>query len=173
MSADLIVKNVYVGDKEASEDLEVIEKLEIKTIISIHDEKQSDAPDGIDAFHLSVQDRSDEDILSHLKDLSSRIHKGVRKGAVLVHCLSGISRSVTAVIAYLMRYKKMTHKDALKLAKAKREFAKPNRGFSRQLHWFEDHLFSETSFEYDELEGAIFFEEPELLKIRDTFLKNN
>ena len=62
-------------------------------------------------------------------------------GAVLVHCVEGISRSVTICCAYIMATRQLTAADALKFVKEKRFCAKPNKGFIRQLIAFEDKLF--------------------------------
>jgi dual specificity phosphatase 12 len=58
---------------------------------------------------------------------SSRVTPGV----VLVHCVVGVGRSETAIIAYLMRKYKMTVVDALRLVGSKRTI-NPNN-FIRQL----------------------------------------
>jgi protein-tyrosine phosphatase len=50
------------------------------------------------------------------------------RSAVLCHCLVGMSRSVTVVIAYLMLMKGMTLRDAAGLVKDKRPIAYPNLG---------------------------------------------
>lgn len=56
----------------------------------------------------------------------------VDKGRVLVHCLLGISRSSTIVIAYLMLKRDLTLVDAIRVLRKQREIA-PNDGFLRQL----------------------------------------
>ncbi|ALH06767.1 dual specificity protein phosphatase [Port-miou virus] len=52
---------------------------------------------------------------------------------VLVHCMMGISRSASCVIAYLMLKKEMTFMDALSLVRRKRPCVSPNPGFLKQL----------------------------------------
>lgn len=50
-----------------------------------------------------------------------------------VHCLQGVSRSVTVVCAYLVATKWMKPGEAIAFIKARRSAACPNAGFRRQL----------------------------------------
>ena len=63
--------------------------------------------------------------------------QGDDSGAVLVHCKAGVSRSVSCIIAYLIRYRDYTYGSALALLKNKRPRAQPNSGFSTQLMAFQ------------------------------------
>ncbi|CAK8563552.1 unnamed protein product [Lathyrus sativus] len=65
-------------------------------------------------------------------------------GCVLVHCYAGRSRSVTIIVAYLMKYRGMSLSEALQHVKNKRPKAAPNRGFIRQLEEFEKSLQGEN-----------------------------
>ncbi|KAM9838009.1 dual specificity phosphatase 29 [Aulostomus maculatus] len=53
-------------------------------------------------------------------------------GKVFVHCVMGISRSSTLVLAYLMIHKNMTLAEAIKAVSANRNIS-PNAGFLEQL----------------------------------------
>ncbi|KAL2260856.1 hypothetical protein VTK26DRAFT_5038 [Humicola hyalothermophila] len=105
-----------------------------------------------DVQHLSIDidDMEDQDILVHLPKMVRFIDAGLKgdtsPGAVLVHCAMGKSRSVSAVIAYLLwkhpgRYGKSnprtTGRDAvgsaLQWVRRTRPIAEPNDGFMRQL----------------------------------------
>ena len=57
-------------------------------------------------------------------------------GRVLVHCIQGISRSVTLVMAYLIYKNKLTYDKAFNIVQSKREISSPNFGFSIQLQNF-------------------------------------
>lgn len=52
---------------------------------------------------------------------------------VLVHCMAGMSRSVSYVIYYLMKKEKWNFNIALEYVKARRPIANPNAGFRKQL----------------------------------------
>ena len=50
---------------------------------------------------------------------------------VLVHCFAGISRSATALIAYLMMKNNWTYDKSLFYCRSKRKITNPNSGFAR------------------------------------------
>jgi len=56
---------------------------------------------------------------------------------ILVHCMAGISRSVSMVAYYLMKKYHMTYNDALKYIKNKRKIANPNDSFKMQLQKYQ------------------------------------
>lgn len=58
-------------------------------------------------------------------------------GGVLVHCRKGISRSVTAVMAYLIWLHRMDAVSAFNRVQEKRRVAWPNNAFQRQLQLWE------------------------------------
>jgi protein-tyrosine phosphatase len=66
-------------------------------------------------------------------------------GRVLVHCIQGISRSVTLVMAYLIYKNKLTYDKAFNIVQSKREISSPNFGFSIQLQNFYLRLYEPAS----------------------------
>ncbi|CAB9507233.1 specificity protein phosphatase 13 isoform B [Seminavis robusta] len=58
---------------------------------------------------------------------------------LLVHCASGISRSVSAVVAWLMVRQRYSLDRALEAVRVHRPLAKPNVGFMQQLQMLEKH----------------------------------
>ncbi|XP_011410132.1 PREDICTED: dual specificity protein phosphatase 6-like [Amphimedon queenslandica] len=63
-----------------------------------------------------------------------------KNGVVLIHCMAGISRSVTLTIAYLMAHFGMSMQDAYQFVKDKRPAISPNLNFMGQLVEFEREL---------------------------------
>ena len=68
-------------------------------------------------------------------DRDSRGHRG---GALLVHCASGVSRSVGVCCAWLMTRQSLSYDEALALIRVNRPNANPNVGFRTQLLALQD-----------------------------------
>lgn len=60
--------------------------------------------------------------------------------SVLVHCLAGVSRSVTITLAYLMFARGLGLNDAFTFVRARKPDVSPNFHFMEQLHTFENQL---------------------------------
>lgn len=61
---------------------------------------------------------------------------------ILIHCVLGVSRSVTLAMAFLMQSYKMTFRHCFNFVKDKRGVASPNLGFVSQLLNFEKRINS-------------------------------
>ena len=61
-------------------------------------------------------------------------------GKVVVHCIQGVSRSITLVVAYLIYKLRISFNDAFQLVKLKRGVASPNIGFIAQLIIFQKRI---------------------------------
>jgi protein-tyrosine phosphatase len=90
-----------------------------------------------DYKYIKIEDYPEAQILPHFETAFEFINEGMQSGCVLVHCNAGVSRSVTVVVAYLMKTKNMSLKQALDLVKTKRPTMCPNEGFQTQLQTYE------------------------------------
>lgn len=68
-----------------------------------------------------------------------------QENRVLVHCLAGMSRSATIVIAYLLATTPMTAEEATEFVRSKRRIVRPNYGFTKQLEQYEKRYFASTA----------------------------
>jgi protein tyrosine phosphatase len=129
---------LYLSCASIAANQELIEKYNIKGIISmggfeahttykIHPE--------VDYHFVFISDYESEPI--HLEFAACFDFINNTEGAVLVHCMAGISRSATIVIAYLMKEKQMGFQEAYAYVKKKRSIVFPNSGFRHQLREFE------------------------------------
>lgn len=75
-----------------------------------------------------------EEIVQRFDEAAALLDRWLGEGKrVLVHCGSGISRSVTAVVQYLVRYRGYRWEDALELVRARRDVANPDVRFEIPL----------------------------------------
>lgn len=73
-------------------------------------------------------------IVRRFDDAAAQIDAWLRAGKrVLVHCYAGISRSVTAVVWYFVRYQGKTWDEAMAVIRASRTVARPNVRFEIPL----------------------------------------
>ncbi|KAG6544459.1 hypothetical protein Mapa_014097 [Marchantia paleacea] len=87
---------------------------------------------------VPLKDMESENLLDHLEACMDFIENGRKNGAVLVHCLAGISRSASVILAYLMRTERLSVEDALSSLRGSSDSACPNEGFMEQLQMFEE-----------------------------------
>lgn len=94
-------------------------------------------------------DTPDQNLSQYFTVCNDFIHAArLRDGKVLIHCLAGMSRSVTVAVAYIMSVTPLTWKEALKVVRAGRAVANPNLGFQTQLQDFELTKLIEVIFIY-------------------------
>ncbi len=91
-----------------------------------------------DLVSQKIYDASTESLTPMVTSAINLISRAVQeKGAVLVHCRKGESRSACIVILYLMRDQGHTLREALQLVARKRPTIRPNDGFLNSLMEYE------------------------------------
>src|SRR6185312_7314475 len=92
-------------------------------------------------YPKALQRLSDE-----IPSVTKFIERVQSRGAhVLIHCVQGVSRSPSFVLAYLIEYHDMTLKEALDVVRSKRNIVQPNHGFMRELFAYEKRLRGKSS----------------------------
>lgn len=78
-----------------------------------------------------------QDLSGRFQECTDFIHQSrLSGGTVLVHCLAGMSRSVTITCAYLMSVTSLGWPEVLDAVRCARPNASPNFGFCQQLMLF-------------------------------------
>ncbi|XP_046915436.1 dual specificity protein phosphatase 21-like isoform X2 [Dermatophagoides farinae] len=137
-----IVERVYLGGL-ASLTIENFLLYSIRLVINASHDLPLLKETDIESYRVPVNDEITGDLLMYFDDVSDKIYEFLQKfseNSVLIHCMAGVSRSTTLVIAYLIKYHKMTTRDAFKLVKTIRPFIRPNIAFIGQLMAFEEKL---------------------------------
>ncbi|CAG9785273.1 unnamed protein product [Diatraea saccharalis] len=102
--------------------------------------------DYVPRYFVPLLDTPSSDMYPYMECVADLINEVVNKGeVVLVHCVAGVSRSVTLCLAYLVKWQRMTLCDAYHHIKQRRPQIRPNTGFFKQLIKYEERLFSEAS----------------------------
>ncbi|CAF1559517.1 unnamed protein product, partial [Didymodactylos carnosus] len=138
-----ITPYVYVGGELAARTLSNIYSNDIRCIINVAREiPHVQYPPHIESIKINIDDMSTYYIKKYFDKIADKIYQNeiVNKRKTLIHCQAGISRSVTCIIAYLMKYKNMSLIQAYNYVKYKRQAAKPNQGFWKQLQKYENEL---------------------------------
>lgn len=139
---------LYLGNKAQSCSAVVQKDLKIKARVNItlqNDEFLS--PEDTDhLLHIPVTDDNESDLFSKFVTVCQFIESHTKESrVVMVYSDLGISRSVTAVLAYLMYLYKWSLKDAYSHTEECKFNIRPNRGFINQLSQWETELFGDTS----------------------------
>jgi len=147
---------IWVGDADDARDLTRLKKHNIRYVLNA---TQPRAEGGVSNFfekdksfdylRLSMADNATQDVTQKLNAAWAFFEKArIREdGGILVHCQQGVSRSVSMVISYLIKYYRYTFDDAKALCKRCRAQANPNEGFEEQLRGLEKTLKETNGYE--------------------------
>lgn len=136
-----IEDGLYVGSIQTAKNKEELKRLNITHILTVANYMIPLYPNEFVYKIINVPDKQDADIKQYFDDCINFIDEAKRTGGgVLVHCVVGKSRSVTIVVAYLMKKQGMSKSEALQHVRSKRPIASPNPGFRVQLKDFEKSL---------------------------------
>ena len=136
-----IIDNVYLGNLAIAVNKEKLHAEGITHIISIMNGSYSMYPDQFKYKHVHINDDPWLSIDKYFDDCIRFIESAKNEGGkVLVHCMCGISRSVTIIGAYMIKTYKMSFNDTIKYLKEKKQTINPNDGFILQLKKFEKSL---------------------------------
>jgi hypothetical protein len=129
---------VFIGSGFNASDRSCLNELGITHIINMAPECSNRFEDGGDAiiYHSPAQliyDDVDANIVPALEPALEFIDRAPPGAGVLVHCVEGVSRSASIVIALLMRDRALSYDEALGLVRQRRPVVRPNEAFAKQL----------------------------------------
>ena len=141
--AGQVLPKLFVGSLSAAIDTVALQKNNISRVLTAAGRLNVDLPVDVEHFVIDIADHPSQNILPLLEECITFLDpvllaEGESTENVLVHCASGVSRSVTVCCAWLMVRKCMTLKDALVQVRINRPLAGPNSGFYAQLEALEE-----------------------------------
>ena len=147
---DKITDKIYLGEKIALfKDIEYFSKEKITHVLSLIDFDFS-LPETVKLNHklISIEDDAKSNLFKIIKECIEYIEKSDK---IFIHCMYGISRSPSIVIAYLMWKTHCSYYDTYFYEKSRRQFIDPNDGFVEQLKLFET-LIKKDNFDLNKIE---------------------
>lgn len=133
-----ITEYLYLGDCTMS-DPSILETYDISAVVRLAHGPA--LPEHINVLNICIEDHPAANLEQYFPAIISfiKVHK-LQNKKVLVHCLAGISRSSSAIIAYMMCEYHLSLIKAYNYTKAKSPIIRPNPGFVKQLQKFESSL---------------------------------
>lgn len=149
----LILENqIYLGKGEQATNAKITSDLKLTHVINIGSEHPSPFTDSIQYLNINLDDNPSSDLKIYFSKACQFITDALSaNGRILIHCNLGVSRSSTTLIAYLMKSKQWTLKEAHDFVRDRRTCIRPNRGFLQQLSDWEQSLFGSKLTDPDEL----------------------
>lgn len=139
---EILAGKIWISDMYSAMDPSILDRLSISHIVNA---SNGAAPNVFSSstYYCTVDEDDDElaDLWAHFSRVIDFIDDALsRDGRVLVHCVAGVSRASTLVIAFLMKKRNMSAKEAWLFVKARRPCICPNAEFAAQLLGFENGL---------------------------------
>jgi hypothetical protein len=162
---DEILPGLFLSGYKKAERYDLLRKYGITHVLTLCEDVPPPFPTQFTYCVHSIDDSQEVNIRALLSDTNIFIDQALtHSGRVLVHCLMGISRSATAVIAYVMWKKHMRFAEAFAFVKRKHQDTDPNAGFILQLKDFQCALFPEDEAQFRRCKcGVLLFHTSEIL----------
>ncbi|KAL5782521.1 hypothetical protein ACOSP7_007550 [Xanthoceras sorbifolium] len=136
-----IEQGLFLGSVGAASNKVGLKGLNVTHVLTVTNSLSPAHPNDFVYKVVAVADREDTNLSQYFDECINFIDEAKRQGGgVLVHCFVGRSRSVTIILAYLMKKRGMSFSQALEHVKSRRPQASPNPGFISQLKELEKSL---------------------------------
>lgn len=146
---DKVTDKIYLGCYNGALDVEYLKAEKINNILSlIGDDSPGYVGNDFTQKVIDIDDFPKENIIQYFKECIEFIESSNK---TYVHCMCGISRSSTIVIAYLMWKTHATYNEAYFFVKNRRKYISPNEGFVQQLKIFEK-LLKENDYDLNKID---------------------
>ncbi|CAL4087821.1 unnamed protein product [Meganyctiphanes norvegica] len=115
-----------------------LHELGITNVINTAMELPEQPLDNIEVTTVQLQDVPGADLSQYLHQICDKLESiRMNDGRALVHCVAGVSRSPSFVLAYLVKYGGMSLREAYQHVHDIRHSVRPNHGFFESLIAFE------------------------------------
>uniref|UniRef100_A0A665V4W6 Si:ch1073-184j22.2 n=1 Tax=Echeneis naucrates TaxID=173247 RepID=A0A665V4W6_ECHNA len=144
MSVSQITPTLFLSGADAALNAALVSRKGITLIVNATLSHACPAYPGVECVRVPVSDLPSARLGDHFDRVAERIHEN-RAGGTLVHCAAGMSRSPALVMAYLMRYRGVTLRQAHRWVQDSRPHVRLNTGFWDQLLRYELRLYGKNT----------------------------
>ncbi|XP_063440142.1 dual specificity protein phosphatase 22-B-like [Mytilus trossulus] len=139
-----VLPGLFVGNFRDAKDRQQLADNNITHILAIHDQAKKLHEDK-EYLCIVASDNSQQELIQFFPECIEFIHNArLNNGGVLVHCLAGVSRSVTITAAYIMTVTPLGWREAVNSIRGVRDLANPNFGFQKQLMKYQNENLQEA-----------------------------
>ena len=129
-----VADNLYVGNISTATNKPLLKEKGITHIINILSQRFEPYPSDFEYMHIHAYDVVNWTLIYNFQATNLFIRDALKNGGkVYIHCMCGISRSVSVLLAYLMTQSSKSLDVLLREVQEARPVANPNRGFIDQL----------------------------------------
>mmetsp|Transcript_14578 Transcript_14578/g.34573 ORF Transcript_14578/g.34573 Transcript_14578/m.34573 type:complete len:277 (+) Transcript_14578:39-869(+) len=146
---DKVLEGLYVGGMEGAMDATALKRRGITHILNLstYDKNPKCHHHGqFEYMILNLPDLPSTNLEQYFPRTNAFISTGRERGGVYVHCMWGMSRGPSTVMAYLIAEQKMDFREALSAVKSVRPQTHPNHGFQRQLEGYVQTMANRNSY---------------------------
>jgi protein-tyrosine phosphatase len=129
-----VADNLYVGNISTATNKELLQEKGITHVINILSQRFEPYPSDFEYMHIHAYDVINWTLIYNFQSTNLFIRDALKDGGkVYIHCMCGVSRSISILLAYLMTQSTKSLDVLLKEVQAVRPVANPNPGFIKQL----------------------------------------
>ena len=138
LSYSKVIEMLYVGDSEISRNIGLMKDLDINCVVNVAFECDNLFEADFTYSNFPFEDHPSSILTSGFDDACETIARHMHLSLTsIVHCSDGNNRSAAFCIAYLMRKKRATLKQAWNLVKNVRPTVNLHQEYFQQLLWYE------------------------------------
>ena len=146
--SDHIIDNIYLGSQKSAVDKNKLFEFNIKYVLIVGKGMKGKF-DKINYKIIEIDDSLEENLANYFQETLNFIDESQKNNSnILIHCVSGISRSASIVIAYMMTKHKINYEQAFTYVKSRRSNIRPNSNFINQLNM----ISKESVFQPDRIQ---------------------
>ena len=136
-----ILPHLYLGCRRVATNWECLQRENISHVLNVTAHIPNEFEQHFTYKRIPVEDAAHVDLVAHFLGAFEFIEQARQTNKkVLVHCQAGMSRSVTIILAYLMKHYGFSMEGAYDHVKARKQNIQPNFSFMGQLLDFERYL---------------------------------